>query len=140
MASSSILMELVRQPTNAHHRHAVKVITPSTENFSRGTLNDETRPYPKRQTVQHILNKTVGRVAAKYSRILSTSLESGKIVRDHAVFTGNITDDGPNIGGEPKLICMYFLDIVENHYYPVLNDLSAVDGAIYIGQTEDLLS
>ena len=87
-----------------------------------------------------LLKTFQGRVAAKYSRILSTCLESGKIVRDYAVFTGNITDDGPNIGGGPKLICMYFLDIVENHYYPVMNDLSAIDGAIYIGQTEDLPS
>ena len=138
LASLSMLMELVRESTNAYDRHTVKVITPSIENISRETLNDETRPYPRRQTVRDILNKTVRRVPAKYSRILSTGLESGKIVRAHAVFTGNITNDGPNIGGGPKLSSIYFLDIVEDHYYPILNDLCSVDGAIHVRQNEDL--
>ena len=140
LASSSMLMELVREPTNPYDRHAVKVITPSIENISREILNDETRPYPRRQTVRDILNKTVGRVPGKYSRILSTGLESGKIVRAHAVFTGNITNDGRNIGGGPKLSCIYFLDIAEDHYYPILNDLCSVDGAIHVRQNEDLPS
>lgn len=83
---------------------------------------------------------TIGRVPAKYSRILSTDLESGKIVKAHAVFIGNILNDGPNIGGGPKLSCIYFLDLFEDHYYSVLNDLSSVDGAIYVRQIEDLLS
>ena len=87
LTSSSILMELVREPTNAHDRNAVKVITPTIENISKKILNDETRPYRRRQTVRDILNKTVERVPAKYSRILSTDLESGKIVTAHAVFT-----------------------------------------------------
>ena len=140
LASSSMLMELVREPTNAYNRHAVKVITISIENISKEILNDETRPYPRRQTVRDILNKTGGRVLAKYSRIFSTGLESGKIVRAHAVFTGNITNDGPNIGGGAKLSCIYFLDIVEDHYYPILNDLRFVGVAIYVRQIEDLPS
>ena len=62
LASSSMLMELVREPTNTYDRLAVKVITTSIENISREILNDETRPYPRRQTVRDILNKKVGRV------------------------------------------------------------------------------
>ena len=64
----------------------------------------------------------------------------GKIVKAHAVFIGNILNDGPNIGGGPKLSCIYFLDLFEDHYYSILNDLSSVDGAIYVRQIEDLLS
>ena len=122
LAFSSMLVELVRKPTNSCDRHSVKVITPSIENTSRETLNFETIPNPRRLTVADILNKTVGKVPAKYSRILSTGLKTGKIVRAHAVFTLNITNDGPNIGGGPKLSCIYFLHIVEDHYYPILND------------------
>ena len=59
-----------------------------------------------------VLNKTVGREPAKYSRILSTGLEGGKIVRAHAVFTGHIINDEPHNGGGHKLLCIYFLDIV----------------------------
>ena len=76
LASSSMLMELVRESTNAYDRHAVKVITPSIENIARKILNDETRPYPRRQTVRDILNKTVGRVPAKYSRFCQEELFS----------------------------------------------------------------
>ena len=134
VASSFMLMQLVREPTNAYDRHTVIVITPWIENISREILNDETIPHPRRQTVRDILNKMVGRVPAKYG------LESGQIVRTHAVFTGNTTNDGPNIGGGPKLSCIYFLDIVEDHYYPILNDLCSVDGAIYVRQNDDLPS
>ena len=109
LASSSMLMELEREPTNTYDRHAVKVITPSIENISREIVNDETRTYPRRQTVGDILNETVGRIPVKYSRILSTGLESGKIIRTRAIFTGNITNDGPNIGDGPKLSCIYSL-------------------------------
>lgn len=38
--NSSMLMELVRDPTNAYDRHAVKVIMLLTENISREILND----------------------------------------------------------------------------------------------------
>ena len=48
------------------------------------------------------------------------------------MFTGNITNNGPNIGGGPKLSCMYLM-----YYYPILNDLSSVDGAIRVRQNED---
>ena len=40
--------------------------------------------------MRHVLNKSVWKAPAKYSKILSTGLESGKIVRAHAVFTGHI--------------------------------------------------
>ena len=56
------------------------------------------------------------------------------------MFIGNILNDGPNIGDGPKLSCIYFLDLFEDHYYSILNDLSSVDGAIYVRQIEDLLS
>ena len=62
-----------------------------------------------------VLNKTVGREPAKYSRILSTGLEGGKIVTAHAVFTEHIINDEPNNSGRHKLLCIYFLDIVGNH-------------------------
>ena len=52
------------------------------------------------------MNKTVGRAPAKYSKISSTGLESGKIVRAH---------DGPNNDGGRKLLYICFLDIVEDH-------------------------
>ena len=71
----------------------LKYIPTQIENVSREILNGETR-----QAVQDILNKTVGRIRAKYSRILSIDLESGKIVRDNTVFIGKITNHGPNIG------------------------------------------
>lgn len=53
-ASSSMLMELVREPTNTWNSHAVKVITPSIEKIVREMLNYGS--YPRRQTVQDILN------------------------------------------------------------------------------------
>ena len=90
-----MLIELVREPTNAYDRHAVKVITPSIENISREILNDEKKPYPRRQTMRDILNKTVRWVPAKYARILSTDLESGNTA--HAVSTEIITNDRPYI-------------------------------------------
>ena len=63
-----------------------------------------------------VLNKMNGREPAKYSRILSTGLESGEIVRAHALFTGHIINDGrPNNGGGHKLLCIYPLDIVGDH-------------------------
>ena len=49
------------------------------------------------------------------TKILSTSLESGKIVRAHAVFTGHIINDGPNNDGGRNLLYIYLLDIVEDH-------------------------
>ena len=61
------------------------------------------------------MNKTVGWAPAKYFKILSTGLESGKIVRAHAVFTGHIINDGPNNDGGRKLLYICFLDIVEDH-------------------------
>ena len=91
--------------------------------------------------MQDILNKTVGRIRAKYSRILSIDLESGKIVRVNTVFIEKITNYGPNIGVWPKLSRIYVLDIVENHYYPILNHLSSsVDGTIRVRPNEDLPS
>ena len=53
-ASSSMLMELVREPTNTWNSHAVKVITLSIEKIVREMLNYGS--YPRRQTVQDILN------------------------------------------------------------------------------------
>ena len=85
------------------------------ENILREILNNETRPYPRRQIVRDVLNKTVGRAPEKYSKILSTGLESGKIVRAHAVFTGHIINDATNNDGGCKLLYIYFLDIVGDH-------------------------
>ena len=65
--------------------------------------------------MRDVLNKSVGRAPAKYSKILSTGLESGKIVRAHAVFTGHIINDCPNNDGGRKLLYIYFLDIVGDH-------------------------
>ena len=57
------------------------------------------------------------------------------------MFIGKITNHGPNIGVWPKLSCIYVLDIIENHYYPILNHLSSsVDGIIRVRQNEDLTS
>ena len=81
----------------------------------REKLNDETRPYPRRQIALDVMNKTNGREPAKYSRILPTGLESGRTVRAHALFTGHIINGGPNNGGGHKLLCIYFPDIVGDH-------------------------
>ena len=61
------------------------------------------------------MKKAVGRAPTKCSKILSTGLESGKIVRAHAVFTRHIINDGPNNDGGRKLLYICFLDIVEDH-------------------------
>ena len=71
--------------------------------------------------MRDILNKTVRWVPAKYARILTTGLESGNTAP--AVSTEIITNDRPYTGGEPKLLRIYFLDVAEDHYYPILNQL-----------------
>ena len=50
----------------------------------------------------------LGRVPRELAAILSPALRRGDIRRLNAVFTGDLTHDGIDVGGGPKLNVMYF--------------------------------
>ena len=105
-----MILRLVREAENSCNRNSILVRTPSVNEVDENLLDKEVRLYPP-TLVRDILNKSVGRVPANITSIIASGLDDGSILHAHAVYTGSMIHDGPDIGGGPKLQCIYFLEI-----------------------------
>ena len=117
-----MLMDLIREPENPYDRYAVRVRAPQLNAISQTLWDTETKPMPKRQTVRDVAGRWVGRVPLALTKIISSGIESQKIVHAHAICTDVVLQEGCDISGGPKLSSAYFLEIRNND---IANEISS---------------
>ena len=77
------------------------------ENLDPHTLDEESKPGQK---AKDVAGKVIGRIPAKFCKVICKELEQQNVTTARAFYTGKIIHGGPVKGGRPKLGSVYLLE------------------------------
>ena len=103
----AFIMKCEPERNNPYDLHAIVVPAPTMAGLPVTLRNLETRPGPRRQTVQHVAGQPLGRMPTTLCRYVFSWIDNGSILSAEAFYTGHITNDGPVRGAGPKSECAF---------------------------------